>query len=102
MAQACTPTIITLSGCPHCANLESMLNNAQIKYTVDMSQACQCYPCAVLCDGSHVTSCGGDPEVDCGNDNKDVNNCPPKYYYYNPRQRRQRHNYSGLEDYQMV
>jgi len=64
MAQACTPTIITLSGCPHCANLESMLNNAQIKYTVDMSQACQCYPCAVLCDGSHVTSCGGNAEND--------------------------------------
>ena len=64
MAQACTPTIITLDGCPHCANLESLLSNAGIKYTVDMSQSCQCYPCAILCNGSHVTSCGGGAEND--------------------------------------
>ena len=64
MAQACTPTIITLDGCPHCANLESLLNNAGIKYNVDMSQACQCYPCAILCNGSHVSSCGGGAEND--------------------------------------
>ena len=64
MAQACTPVIITLSGCPHCANLETMLNNAKIAYTVDMSQSCACYPCAVLCDGSHVSSCGGGAEND--------------------------------------
>lgn len=64
MAQACTPTIITLSGCPHCANLESMLASAGITYNNDQSQSCQCYPCAVLCNGTHVTSCGGNAEYD--------------------------------------
>lgn len=64
MAQACTPTVITLSGCPHCANLETMLQQKGIKYNVDMSQACQCYPCAVLCNGTHVSSCGGNAEYD--------------------------------------
>ena len=67
MAQACTPTVITLSGCPHCANLETMLTNAGIKYTVDMSQSCACYPCAILCNGSHVSSCGGGAEQDVFN-----------------------------------
>ncbi len=64
MAQACTPTIITLSGCPHCANLETMLNNADIKYNNTESGSCACYPCAVLCDGSQVSSCGGGAEND--------------------------------------
>ena len=64
MTQACTPTIITLSGCPHCANLETLLTNAGIKYTVDMSQSCACYPCAILCNGSHVSSCGSGAEND--------------------------------------
>ena len=64
MAQACTPTIITLDGCPHCANLESLLNNAGIKYIVDMSKSCACYPCAILCNGNQVSSCGGGAEQD--------------------------------------
>jgi len=67
MAQACTPTVITMAGCSHCENLKSMLNNAGIKYTETTSGSCACYPCAVLCNGSSVSSCGGNAEVDVFN-----------------------------------
>lgn len=67
MAQACTPTVIVMDGCGHCSNLESMLNSAGIVYKTTTSGGCGCYPCAVLCNGSTVTSCGGNAEYDVFN-----------------------------------
>ena len=60
MAQACTPTVITMAGCPHCENLKSMLNSAGIKYNETGSGNCACYPCVVLCNGSTMDCCGKD------------------------------------------
>jgi hypothetical protein len=63
MAQACTPTVITMAGCPHCENLKSMLNSAGIKYTETTSGNCACYPCVVLCNKSTMDCCGKDESV---------------------------------------
>lgn len=53
-----------MDGCPHCANLESMLSSANIQFVTTTSGSCACYPCATLCDGSTVSSCGGNAEYD--------------------------------------
>jgi hypothetical protein len=63
MGQACTPTVIYIPGCPHCENLmNNLLPSAKIAFTSTQSGSCACYPCATLCDGSSVSSCGGSME----------------------------------------
>jgi hypothetical protein len=58
MAQACTPTIITMQFCPHCENLRNMLNTAKIQFKETTSGNCPSYPCVVLCNGSTMACTG--------------------------------------------
>ena len=53
-----------MDGCPHCANLESMISAAPdiAAHCNIQSGNCPCYPCAVLCDGTTVNSCSPNDE----------------------------------------